>query len=142
MGHSWFISFRFVYTKAIPNWWFRNWWCTFGPNANILPPFLVSHFEYFSASLQNSESLFFRNWWCTVGLYDAKTGLPWIMQWGYSIDIEDSFPLLIQETYVEWWSQTTVNKERISNIIKTQVIKILQGSCRISSSSSKASTKE
>jgi len=136
--HSWFFTFHSNCQAEFPIW-FYEWWHSYGPTTDILPPAALKGFNHY---LFKAKGLHYIK---AVQFY-KEFKVPWIFCWSYKISqhycIVDKFPMsLFREFKIKWWdkfnltvcSESTVN-EFLSTGKKIQQ-QIQQVSKRIDSSS-------
>jgi len=96
--------------------WFYEWWHSYGPTTDILPPAALKGFNLY---LLKTKGLHYIK---TVQFY-KEFKVPWIFCWSYKISqhysIADKFPMsLFREFKIKWWdkfnqtlcSESTVNE--------------------------------
>ena len=115
--HSWFFTFHSNCQDDFPIW-FYEWWQSYGPTPDILPPAVLKGFNLY---LLKAKGLHYVK---SVQFY-REFKVPWIFCWSYKVaqhyTIADKFPMsLFREFKIKWWDK--FNQEICSDITVTEFI--------------------
>ena len=115
--HSWLFTFHSNCQEDFAIW-FYEWWHSYGPTTDILPPTVLKRFNL---HLLKTKGLHYMK---TVQFY-KEFKVPWIFCWSYKIaqhyNIADKFSMsLFREFTIKWWDK--FNQTPCSDIIVTEFL--------------------